>query len=71
MMYPNGEDENKDIYTYINSPDGTVILGISLYDVMQFVVPDVHIICMRLAALMGSSISIIGEITKRITLTHT
>nr|YP_005352732.1 ATP-dependent Clp protease proteolytic subunit [Ginkgo biloba]AEQ37138.1 ATP-dependent Clp protease proteolytic subunit [Ginkgo biloba]AEX98445.1 ATP-dependent Clp protease proteolytic subunit [Ginkgo biloba]AEX98862.1 ATP-dependent Clp protease proteolytic subunit [Ginkgo biloba]AEX99030.1 ATP-dependent Clp protease proteolytic subunit [Ginkgo biloba]QWV61467.1 ATP-dependent Clp protease proteolytic subunit [Ginkgo biloba] len=70
MMYPNGEDENKDIYTYINSPGGTVIPGISLYDAMQFVVPDVHTICMGLAASMGSSVSTGGEITKRIALPH-
>lgn len=70
MMYLNGEDENKDIYIYINSPGGTVIPGISLYDAMQFVVPDVHTICMGLAASMGSFVLTGGEITKRIALPH-
>lgn len=70
MMYLNGEDENKDIYPYINSPGGAVIPGISIYDAMQFVVPDVHTICMGLAASMGSSVLTGGEITKRIALPH-
>ena len=51
-MYLNGEDESKDMYLYINSPGGAVLAGISVYDAMQFVVPDVHTICMGLAASM-------------------
>jgi ATP-dependent Clp endopeptidase proteolytic subunit ClpP len=39
MMYLNGEDKSKDMYLYINSPGGAVLAGISVYDVMQFVVP--------------------------------
>nr|YP_007374823.1 ATP-dependent Clp protease proteolytic subunit [Ophioglossum californicum]AGC26736.1 ATP-dependent Clp protease proteolytic subunit [Ophioglossum californicum]QXF60109.1 ATP-dependent Clp protease proteolytic subunit [Ophioglossum vulgatum] len=70
MMYLNGEDENKNMYSYINSPGGAVLPGISIYDAMQFVVPDVHTICMGLAASMGSFISTGGEITKRIALPH-
>nr|QUG10363.1 ATP-dependent Clp protease proteolytic subunit [Hymenophyllum coreanum]QUG10450.1 ATP-dependent Clp protease proteolytic subunit [Hymenophyllum polyanthos] len=70
MMYLNGEDESKDMFLYINSPGGAVLPGISVYDAMQFVVPDVHTICMGLAASMGSSISTGGEITKRIALPH-
>nr|AHA59642.1 clp protease proteolytic subunit [Lygodium japonicum] len=70
MMYPNGEDESKDTYLYVNSPGGAVLAGISVYDAMQFVVPDVHTICMGLAASMGSSILTGGEITKRIALPH-
>jgi len=70
MMYLNGEDESKDMYLYINSPGGAVLAGISVYDAMQFVVPDVHTICMGLAASMGSFISTGGEITKRIALPH-
>nr|AJB98488.1 clp protease proteolytic subunit [Helminthostachys zeylanica] len=70
MMYLNGEDENKNMYLYINSPGGAVLPGISVYDAMQFVVPDAHTICMGLAASMGSSILTGGEITKRIALPH-
>nr|AMD61980.1 clp protease proteolytic subunit [Tetraplodon fuegianus] len=70
MMYLNGEDESKDMYLYINSPGGAVLAGISVYDAMQFVVPDVHTICMGLAASMGSFILTGGEITKRIALPH-
>nr|YP_010265872.1 clp protease proteolytic subunit [Botrychium ternatum]UHY94441.1 clp protease proteolytic subunit [Botrychium ternatum] len=70
MMYLNGEDENKNMYSYINSPGGAVLPGISVYDAMQFVVPDVHTICMGLAASTGSSILTGGEVTKRIALPH-
>ena len=70
MMYLNGEDESKDMFLYINSPGGAVLAGISVYDAMQFVVPDVHTICMGLAASMGSFILTGGEITKRIALPH-
>eukprot|EP00897_Mesotaenium_endlicherianum_P003190 jgi/Mesen1/289/ME1155943C09510 len=64
MMYLNGEDESKELYLYINSPGGAVMAGIAVYDAMQFVVPDVHTICMGLAASMGSFILAGGEITK-------
>nr|ATL58134.1 clp protease proteolytic subunit [Azolla mexicana]ATL58188.1 clp protease proteolytic subunit [Azolla microphylla]ATL58637.1 clp protease proteolytic subunit [Azolla filiculoides] len=70
MMYLNGEDEAKDIFLYVNSPGGAVLAGMSVYDATQFVVPDVHTICMGLAASMGSSILAGGEITKRIALPH-
>nr|YP_005352976.1 clp protease proteolytic subunit [Mankyua chejuensis]ADZ48008.1 clp protease proteolytic subunit [Mankyua chejuensis]AJJ48638.1 ATP-dependent Clp protease proteolytic subunit [Mankyua chejuensis] len=70
MMYLNGEDDNRNMYSYINSPGGAVLPGISIYDAMQFVVPDVHTICMGLAASMGSFILTGGEITKRIALPH-
>nr|YP_009555415.1 clp protease proteolytic subunit [Dendrolycopodium obscurum]AZU95269.1 clp protease proteolytic subunit [Dendrolycopodium obscurum] len=70
MMYLNGEDDSRDMYLYINSPGGSVFAGISIYDAMQFVVPDVHTICMGLAASMGSFVLAGGEITKRIALPH-
>nr|YP_010444759.1 clp protease proteolytic subunit [Schizaea fistulosa]UTJ90212.1 clp protease proteolytic subunit [Schizaea fistulosa] len=69
-MYLNGEDGTKDMYSYVNSPGGAVLPGISIYDAMQFVVPDVHTICMGLAASMGSFVLTGGEITKRIALPH-
>nr|NP_848084.2 ATP-dependent Clp protease proteolytic subunit [Adiantum capillus-veneris]Q85FJ8.2 RecName: Full=ATP-dependent Clp protease proteolytic subunit; AltName: Full=Endopeptidase Clp [Adiantum capillus-veneris]AAP29415.2 ATP-dependent Clp protease proteolytic subunit [Adiantum capillus-veneris] len=70
MMYLNSEDQAKDMYLYVNSPGGAVLAGISVYDAMQFVVPDVHTICMGLAASMGSFILAGGEITRRIALPH-
>ena len=70
MMYLNGEDDTRDLYLYINSPGGAVLPGISVYDAMQFVIPDVHTICMGLAASMGSFILTGGEITKRLALPH-
>lgn len=70
MIYLNGENQSKDMYMYINSPGGAVLAGISVYDAMQFVVPDVHTICMGLAASMGSFILTGGEISKRLALPH-
>uniref|UniRef100_UPI0030FE3A86 clp protease proteolytic subunit n=1 Tax=Equisetum variegatum TaxID=231678 RepID=UPI0030FE3A86 len=70
MMYLNGEEDTTDLYLYINSPGGAVLPGISVYDAMQFVIPDVHTICMGLAASMGSFILAGGEITKRLALPH-
>ncbi|KAL4181131.1 hypothetical protein AMTRI_Chr12g235690 [Amborella trichopoda] len=70
MVYVSIEDDTKDIYLFINSPGGWVIPGIAIYDAMQFVPPDVHTICMRLAASMGSFILAGGEITKRLAFPH-
>lgn len=70
MIYLNGEDESRQMYLYINSPGGAVLPGISIYDAMQFVVPDVQSICIGLAASMASFILAGGEITKRIALPH-
>nr|AKP95078.1 ATP-dependent Clp protease proteolytic subunit [Anoectochilus roxburghii] len=70
MVYLNIEDDTRDLFLFINSPGGWVISGISIYDTMQFVSPDVHTICMGLAASMGSFILVGGEITKRLAFPH-
>lgn len=70
MVYLSIEDDTKDLYLFINSPGGWVIPGIAIYDTMQFVPPDVHTICMGLAASMGSFILVGGEITKRLAFPH-
>nr|YP_010602914.1 Clp protease proteolytic subunit [Paphiopedilum leucochilum]YP_010610348.1 Clp protease proteolytic subunit [Paphiopedilum godefroyae]WAN77161.1 Clp protease proteolytic subunit [Paphiopedilum leucochilum]WAO28576.1 Clp protease proteolytic subunit [Paphiopedilum godefroyae] len=70
MVYLSLEDATRDLYLFINSPGGWVIPGIAIYDTMQFVVPDVHTICMGLAASMGSFILVGGEITKRLAFPH-
>jgi ATP-dependent Clp protease protease subunit len=70
MVFLNAEDDSKEMYLYINCPGGSVFPGISVYDGMQFVVPDVHTIGIGLAASMGSFILMGGEATKRIALPH-
>lgn len=70
MVYLSTESEIKDLYLFINSPGGWVIPGIAIYDTMQFVPPDVHTICMGLAASMGSFILVGGKITKRLAFPH-
>nr|YP_010294860.1 clp protease proteolytic subunit [Crotalaria albida]UMO90798.1 clp protease proteolytic subunit [Crotalaria albida] len=70
MVYLSIEDDNQDLYLFINSPGGWVIPGIAVYDTMQFVQPDVQTLCMGLAASMGSFILAGGEITKRLAFPH-
>nr|QKV48119.1 clp protease proteolytic subunit [Risleya atropurpurea] len=70
IIYLSIEDATKDIYLFINSPGGWLIPGIALYDTMQFVSPDIHTICIGLAASMGSFLLVGGEITKRIAFPH-
>nr|YP_010413896.1 clp protease proteolytic subunit [Bauhinia racemosa]URQ19418.1 clp protease proteolytic subunit [Bauhinia racemosa] len=70
LVYLSIEDNTKDLYLFINSPGGWVIPGIAIFDTMQFVQPDVHTVCMGLAASMGSFILVGGEITKRLAFPH-
>nr|AWI72953.1 Clp protease proteolytic subunit [Landolphia dawei] len=70
MIYLSIEDDNKDLYLFINSPGGWVIPGIAIYDTMQFVRPDVQTVCVGLAASMGSFILVGGKITKRLAFPH-
>nr|YP_010592346.1 clp protease proteolytic subunit [Dischidia nummularia]QXO88966.1 ClpP [Dischidia nummularia]WAB52791.1 clp protease proteolytic subunit [Dischidia nummularia]WEV91976.1 clp protease proteolytic subunit [Dischidia nummularia] len=66
MLYLNGEENNKDMYLFINSPGGWIIPGLAIYDTMQFLKADIHTIGMGLAASMGSFILAGGAITKRV-----
>jgi ATP-dependent Clp protease protease subunit len=70
MVYLSAEDVNKDMFSFLNCPGGSVISGVGIFDIMQIIVPDVHTIYMGIAASMGYFILIGGEITKRITLPH-
>nr|YP_010420469.1 clp protease proteolytic subunit [Rousselia humilis]QHN53342.1 clp protease proteolytic subunit [Hemistylus odontophylla]QHN53843.1 clp protease proteolytic subunit [Rousselia humilis]USG54189.1 clp protease proteolytic subunit [Rousselia humilis] len=70
MIYLGLEDDTPDLYLFINSPGGSVIPGFGIYDTMQYVQPDVHTICVGLAASMGSFILVGGEITKRLAFPH-
>nr|YP_010047580.1 clp protease proteolytic subunit [Pilea glauca (nom. nud.)]QPK42199.1 clp protease proteolytic subunit [Pilea glauca (nom. nud.)] len=70
MVYLSVEDDTKDLYLFINSPGGSVIPGLAVYDTMQFVQPDIQTICVGLAASMASFLLVGGEITKRIAFPH-
>ncbi|TYG79506.1 hypothetical protein ES288_D02G143500v1 [Gossypium darwinii] len=62
MVYLSIENDTKDLYLFINSPGGWVIPRVAIYDTMQFVQPDVHTICIGLAASMGSFLLVGREI---------
>nr|AXR86851.1 clp protease proteolytic subunit [Parashorea macrophylla] len=70
MVFLALEDHTKDQYFFLNCPGGGVIPGISIYDTMQFVTPDVHTIDVGLAASMGSFLLVGGTITKRMAYPH-
>jgi ATP-dependent Clp protease protease subunit len=71
LLYLEGDDPEKDIWLYINSPGGSVTAGMAIYDTMQFVQPDVGTICMGLGASMGQFLLCAGAPGKRYALTHT
>ncbi len=68
MLFLEAENSEKDISLYINSPGGVVTAGMSIYDTMQFIKPDVSTICMGQAASMGSLILTAGTKGKRFSL---
>ena len=70
LLYLEGEDAEKDIWLYVNSPGGSVTSGMAIYDTMQFVSPDVGTICMGLAASMGQFLLAAGAPGKRFALPH-
>ena len=70
LLYLEGEDPDKDIWLYINSPGGSVTAGMAIYDTMQFIQPDVGTICMGLAASMGQFLLCAGAKGKRFSLPH-
>ena len=65
LLYLESEDDNKDIYLYINSPGGSVTAGMAIYDTMQFVKPDITTIVMGQACSMGSLLAQAGAKGKR------
>lgn len=71
LLYLEGQDPDKDIWLYINSPGGSVTAGMAIYDTMNFVKPDVATICMGLAASMGQFLLCGGAAGKRYSLPHT
>jgi ATP-dependent Clp protease protease subunit len=70
LLYLEGQDEEKDIWLYINSPGGVITSGMAIYDTMQFIKPDVATICMGLAASMGQFLLCAGAEGKRFSLPH-
>jgi len=68
MLFLESENPDKDIYLYINSPGGSVSAGMSIYDTMNFIKPDVSTMCLGLAASMGSFLLMAGAKGKRIAL---
>jgi ATP-dependent Clp protease protease subunit len=68
LLFLESEDPKKDIYFYINSPGGIVTSGLSIYDTMQYITPDVITLCMGQAASMGSLLLASGAKGKRYSL---
>lgn len=70
MLFLESENPDKDIYLYINSPGGSVTAGLSIYDTMQFIKPDVSTLCIGQAASMGALLLAGGAAGKRFALPH-
>ncbi len=68
LLFLESEDPDKDIYMYINSPGGVVTAGMSIYDTMQFIRPDVVTVCMGQACSMGAFLLTAGAKGKRYSL---
>ena len=68
MLFLESENPSKDIYLYINSPGGSITSGLSIYDTMQFIKPDVSTICVGQAASMGAILLAGGAESKRFSL---
>ena len=65
MLFLESENPDKDIHFYINSPGGSVTAGMSIYDTMQFIKPDVSTLCIGQAASMGAFLLAAGAKGKR------
>ena len=65
MLFLESENQDKDIYFYINSPGGSITAGLAIYDTMQFIKPDVSTLCVGLAASMGAFLLSAGAKGKR------
>lgn len=68
LLYLEGQDADKDISLYINSPGGSVTAGLAIYDTMQYIKCDVSTICMGMAASMGAFLLSSGAKGKRLAL---
>ncbi|MBP6777316.1 MAG: ATP-dependent Clp endopeptidase proteolytic subunit ClpP [Piscinibacter sp.] len=68
LLFLESENPDKDISLYINSPGGSVSAGMSIFDTMQFIKPDVSTMCLGMAASMGSFLLMAGAKDKRFAL---
>ncbi len=68
LLYLEGQDPDKDIAFYINSPGGSVTAGMAIYDTMNYIKPDVSTICIGMAASMGAFLLSSGAKGKRFAL---
>lgn len=68
LLYLEGQDPDKDISFYINSPGGSVTAGMAIFDTMNYIKPDVSTICVGLAASMGAFLLSAGAKGKRFAL---
>ncbi len=68
LLFLEAENPDKDIYMYINSPGGVVTAGLSIYDTMQYIRPEVNTLCMGQACSMGSLLLTAGQKGKRFVL---
>ena len=70
LLFLESTDPKRDVQMFINSPGGSVIAGLGIYDTMQYVAPDVATICTGLAASMGAVLLAAGTKGKRTCLPH-
>ncbi|MCL4315407.1 MAG: ATP-dependent Clp endopeptidase proteolytic subunit ClpP [Gammaproteobacteria bacterium] len=70
LLFLESENPDKDIHLYVNSPGGSVSAGLSIYDTMQFIKPDVSTLCIGQAASMGALLLAGGAKGKRYCLPH-
>nr|WKT06596.1 proteolytic subunit 2 of clp protease [Klebsormidium dissectum]WKT07684.1 proteolytic subunit 2 of clp protease [Klebsormidium sp. SEV1-VF17pt]WKT07792.1 proteolytic subunit 2 of clp protease [Klebsormidium sp. TAA2-JRJ3pt] len=70
LIYLNAEDEKRDMFLYINSPGGSVLAGLAVFDTMDYVQPDVATVCIGMAMSMASVLLAAGEFGKRIAMPH-
>ncbi|MBP7654005.1 ATP-dependent Clp endopeptidase proteolytic subunit ClpP [Candidatus Dependentiae bacterium] len=68
LLFLESEDPDKDIHIYINSPGGSVVDGLAIYDTMQYIKPDISTICIGQAASMGAILLSAGSKGKRFAL---
>ncbi|HEY0819278.1 ATP-dependent Clp endopeptidase proteolytic subunit ClpP [Rhizobacter sp. J219] len=68
LLFLESENPDKDIHFYINSPGGSVTAGMSIFDTMEFIKPDVSTMCVGMAASMGSFLLMAGAKGKRFAL---
>nr|BBD21553.1 ATP-dependent Clp protease proteolytic subunit [Rhipidosiphon lewmanomontiae] len=70
LLYLNGEKRSEGISIYINSPGGSVVCGIGIYDTMNYIQPDITTVCIGIAASMASFILTGGTQNKRLSFPH-